>query len=167
MRYNIHCAPTRHRPTRNQGIAHKWREQAAGSNRHAEGNAQLAILCEPRCPLRFKFLYGGTAHMHIQNSVIIITGASTGIGEATARLLAAKGAKLVLAARSAGKLETLATELRARDTEVLAMPTDITDQEAVKRLVQETVAHFGRIDALVNNAGVGLAGTVAAVDIAH
>jgi short-subunit dehydrogenase len=104
--------------------------------------------------------------MQIADSVIIITGASMGIGEATARLLAAKGAKLALAARSADKLEGLAAELRARDAEVIVVPTDMTDQEAVQRLVQTTVARFGRVDALINNAGVGLAGTVAKVDIA-
>lgn len=86
-------------------------------------------------------------------AVIVITGASSGIGEATARVLAAEGHKLVLAARRAERLAALAAELSAR-TDVLVVPTDVADPEAVEALVERAVAHFGRIDVLVNNAGL-------------
>jgi ribitol 2-dehydrogenase len=94
----------------------------------------------------------------LADKVIIITGASTGIGAATARLLAPLGAKLALAARSAAKLEALAAELGPN---TLAIPTDITAPADVTRMVEQTVHHFGRVDVLFANAGVYIPGKVA------
>jgi short-subunit dehydrogenase len=88
----------------------------------------------------------------IAGQVIIITGASLGIGAATAKLLATQGAKLVLAARSVDKLEQLARELK---TESLVVPTDMTQGADLENLVAKTLDHYGQIDALVNNAGYG------------
>ncbi|MGA7955112.1 MAG: SDR family oxidoreductase [Gloeobacterales cyanobacterium] len=88
----------------------------------------------------------------IEGHVIIITGASLGIGAATAKLLATQGAKLVLAARSVDKLEQLAAELKA---ESLVVPTDMTEGADLENLVAKTLEHYGRIDGLVNNAGHG------------
>ena len=84
-----------------------------------------------------------------------------GIGAATAREFVRAGAKVALAARSAAELEALAQELGAANA--IAIPTDVTDCNAVDALIQKTLTHYGTIDILVNNAGVGLAGPVATV----
>jgi len=89
--------------------------------------------------------------MDVKGKVIIITGASSGIGLATAHLLSKHDAKLVLVARSKKKLETLSKEL----PDSIAVPTDMTKINEIKRLVKKTVEHFGRIDILINNAGLG------------
>ncbi len=102
--------------------------------------------------------------MDIKDKVVIITGASEGIGLSTARRFAAEGAKLALAARSVDKLEVLATELRQQGREALVVPTDMREAQSVQRMVAETVKHFGRVNVLVNNAGQSVAGTVAEVD---
>lgn len=88
----------------------------------------------------------------IDGKVIVITGASSGLGEATARHLAAAGAKLVLGARRLNRLEALAQELNLGPG--AAVHTDVTDREQVKRLVDAAVAAHGRIDVILNNAGV-------------
>ena len=99
--------------------------------------------------------------MDIREKVTIITGASTGIGRATARLFAAHGAIVVLAARSTEKLEALVQELHAQGSAALAVPTDVTQEDAVRRLVAKTIATYGRVDILINNAGLGGAGAIA------
>lgn len=97
--------------------------------------------------------------MKLSNQVAVITGASEGIGAAIARRFAREGARVVLAARSEEKLEALAEELGSE--RALAVPTDVTDAEQVKRLMARTREHFGGLDILVNNAGVGLYASVA------
>lgn len=89
-----------------------------------------------------------------RNQVVIVTGASAGIGQALARLLAKQGAKVVLAARRAERLEQLATECRAQSAGVLAVPTDVADEAQCQSLIEQTVAHYGRIDMVINNAGL-------------
>jgi uncharacterized protein len=89
----------------------------------------------------------------LRNQVIVITGASSGFGEAIARRCAAAGARVVLAARSAEKLDRLARELGAG--RALAIPADIASDADVGRLAAETLDRFGRADVLVNNAGFG------------
>ena len=101
--------------------------------------------------------------MELNNRVVIITGASMGIGEATARAFVQAGARVVLAARSAERIAALAGELGPE--RALAVPTDVTSAEQVQALVAQTLARWGRIDVLVNNAGVGLAGEVARVAV--
>ncbi|HEU5098792.1 MAG TPA: SDR family NAD(P)-dependent oxidoreductase [Roseiflexaceae bacterium] len=96
--------------------------------------------------------------MQPAGKTVIITGASSGIGAATARAFAAAGANVVLAARDEAKLAGVAGELGSR---ALVVPTDVVEPAAVERLVAETVAVFGRVDILINNAGVGLAAPVA------
>jgi NADP-dependent 3-hydroxy acid dehydrogenase YdfG len=103
--------------------------------------------------------------MQIQGKVAIVTGASGGIGLATARKLAAAGAKLTLAARSKDKLEALSRELAAAGAEVLVVVTDMRDRAQVQRMVEETEKRFGRVDILVNNAGQGMAGLVEKADM--
>lgn len=104
--------------------------------------------------------------MEVQNKVVIITGASMGIGAATAHVFAAAGAKLVLAARSVDKLTAVAQSLPPH-VETLIVPTDMTDQAQVSALIDQAYEHFGQIDILINNAGQAVAGWVATVDPAH
>lgn len=85
--------------------------------------------------------------------VIVITGASSGIGRALALELAAEKPRLVLAARNAQRLEDTAAAAKQRGAEVLVVPTDVTDEKQCRRLIDETVRHFGCLDILVNNAG--------------
>lgn len=93
--------------------------------------------------------------MTIQNKVVVITGASSGIGKETATLLAAKGAKLVLAARRESMLAPLAVALTAKyDTEIIYQKTDVTQLAEVKALIDSAITKFGRIDVLFNNAGL-------------
>ena len=91
---------------------------------------------------------------NIEGKVVAITGASSGLGEATARLLSRQGASVVLGARRADRLKSLADELNASGGRTLAVTTDVTDREQVKRLVDTAVQKFGRIDVLINNAGL-------------
>jgi short-subunit dehydrogenase len=90
--------------------------------------------------------------------VVLVTGASSGIGCATARAFAAEGASLMLAARRADRIQDLATELNASGSHCTALATDIQQYAQVSRLVQETVRQLGRLDILVNCAGVGVFG---------
>jgi short-subunit dehydrogenase len=87
-------------------------------------------------------------------STVIITGASQGIGKATALLFAQKGYDLVLAARQSEKLDALAEDIRGMGRKVLAIPTDVTDLDQVNDLVEKAINHFDIIDVLVNNAGI-------------
>jgi short-subunit dehydrogenase len=87
---------------------------------------------------------------------ILITGASDGIGAELARQLAAPGVKLVLAARSREGLEATALAAQAKGAEVLVQPTDVSDEAQCQALVAASIARFGRLDALVNNAGVSM-----------
>ncbi len=88
----------------------------------------------------------------MKEQVIIITGASSGIGHALASALGQKGAKLVLAARDEERLKALAANL----PDAIVVPTDVTDPQACRALVERAVEHYGRIDALVNNAGISM-----------
>ena len=89
--------------------------------------------------------------MEIKDKVVIITGASSGIGEATARLLAKNGAKVVLASRNKEKLKKLSKEIPGS----FVVVTDMTKEDQIKNLIKKTKEHFGRIDILINNAGRG------------
>lgn len=91
---------------------------------------------------------------NIEGKVVVITGASSGLGEATARHLAAHGARVVLGARRADRLQALADELIRGGGEALAITTDVTQCDQVKRLVDAAVQVYGRIDVMINNAGL-------------
>ena len=105
--------------------------------------------------------------MDIQDKVVLITGASAGIGRAAARLFAAAGAQVAVAARSVEKLNQLADELRRQGQAVLVVPTDMTHQAEVARMIDATLQHYGQIDILINNAGQAAAGAVADVNPDH
>ena len=94
--------------------------------------------------------------MDFKDNVVILTGASTGIGEAMAYELARQGACLVLAARNVARLEEVAAACRARGGRALVAPTDVTDEEECRELVERTVAEYGRLDTLINNAGLSM-----------
>lgn len=96
----------------------------------------------------------------LAGQVIIVTGASAGIGEATARRLARGGARVVVFARRPDRLEALARELDPSGADLLAVPGDITSDADRRELVAATLRKFGRIDGLVNNAGYGTRGPV-------
>ncbi|MFO0977612.1 MAG: SDR family oxidoreductase [Planctomycetaceae bacterium] len=85
---------------------------------------------------------------------ILVTGASAGIGKITCQRLASGRHRFVLAARSEDKLQAVAAELKAAGCETLVVPTDVTSPEALKRLVDAAIEKFGRIDVLINNAGI-------------
>jgi NADP-dependent 3-hydroxy acid dehydrogenase YdfG len=91
---------------------------------------------------------------NIEGKVVVITGGSSGLGEATARHLASKGAAVVLGARRIEKLEAIATDIRAEGGKVEVLATDVTRVGDVQALVNKAVDAFGRIDVLVNNAGI-------------
>ncbi len=90
----------------------------------------------------------------LEGRVAVVTGASSGIGEACAIVFAQKGAKLVLAARRAERLEKLVARLEAMGAEALAVATDVTDEAAVQNLFDSAVERFGTVDVLINNAGI-------------
>ena len=89
-----------------------------------------------------------------RENVVVITGASDGIGREVALQMADQGAWLALAARDAARLEATAAECRARGGRAVAVPTDVADQAQCRALIDRAVAEFGRIDTLVNNAGI-------------
>jgi short-subunit dehydrogenase len=97
----------------------------------------------------------------LKGKVVVVTGASSGIGEVTARALAARGAAVVLAARNEEKLRFVEREILAAGDRALAVKTDVEDEASVEAMVQRTVGEFGALDILVNNAGLGLSGRVA------
>ncbi len=91
---------------------------------------------------------------NIEGKVVVITGGSSGLGEATARYLAEKGAKIVLGARRLNKLEVIADEIKQKGGAIEVLKTDVTKAEDVKALVKKAIDRFGKIDVLVNNAGI-------------
>jgi len=90
----------------------------------------------------------------LRDQVILITGASQGIGRSIALTCARHGARVAIAARSAGRLKQVGDEIESQGGQALALPTDVTDEGQVAQMVKSTLAHLGRIDGLVNSAGV-------------
>jgi NADP-dependent 3-hydroxy acid dehydrogenase YdfG len=101
----------------------------------------------------------------ITGKVVAITGASSGIGEATARVLSERGAKVVLGARRVAALDAIAAELRDRGGQAVVCATDVTRRDDLERLVGTAVAEFGRLDVLVSNAGISKIGPMTDVDV--
>jgi NAD(P)-dependent dehydrogenase (short-subunit alcohol dehydrogenase family) len=92
----------------------------------------------------------------LPNSVILIAGASSGMGRATALALAGSGARLVLASRNQSALDDLAQQITRAGSQALAFPTDFTDREGVGTLVQAVIAEYGQIDSVVTTAGTNI-----------
>ena len=101
----------------------------------------------------------------LKDRVALVTGASSGIGEATALALAEQGAKVAIAARRKDRLEALAAKLAQRGAEPLVLVADLAREAEAQRIVKETEAHYGRLDILVNNAGVMYIEPVAEADL--
>jgi NAD(P)-dependent dehydrogenase (short-subunit alcohol dehydrogenase family) len=97
---------------------------------------------------------------HFEDEVVLVTGASRGIGKAVALAFAEQGAQVVLAARSAERLADVAEDVSALGSQALVVPTDVTSHADVVALVDAALRRFGRIDVLVNNAGIGRVGGV-------
>lgn len=91
---------------------------------------------------------------NIEGKVVVITGASSGLGEATARHLSALGATVVLGARRLDRLQSLVAELEQAGGKALAVQTDVTDKAQVQALVDAAISTFGQVDVMVNNAGL-------------
>ena len=98
-----------------------------------------------------------------RDKVVIVTGASSGIGKALGGVFSEAGAKVVLAARNPEKLQAVADALPG---ESLAVPTDVSDEAACKRLIDKTLEQFGRIDVLINNAGISMRALFRDLDLA-
>ena len=96
----------------------------------------------------------------LEGTVALVTGASSGIGAATARALAAQGARVGLVARRLDRLEQLAASIDEEGGHALAVATDVTEEEQARAAVEQTVREFGALDILVNNAGVMLLGPI-------
>ena len=99
--------------------------------------------------------------MEVRGSVVVITGASSVIGAATARELARAGAKVVLAARREEELRTLQSEIALEGGEALVVPIDVSRREEIDRMIATTVEAYGRVDVLINNAGINAGSTIA------
>jgi NADP-dependent 3-hydroxy acid dehydrogenase YdfG len=102
----------------------------------------------------------------LHGKVALVTGASRGIGRATARLLAGHGADVIITARSAPELDSLASEISALGRQSLVVPADVSEEAAVARLQEQALARFSRVDILVNNAGVGKYGPISDLSVA-
>ena len=97
---------------------------------------------------------------NLEDKIAVITGASSGLGADAAKAYAQAGAKIALLARRKERLDTLAEELKAMGTDTIAVQCDVSNEESVKAAVTEIMDHFGRIDILLNNAGVGTPGSI-------
>jgi len=101
----------------------------------------------------------------MENKVVVITGASSGIGKALAFEFASRGSKVVLAARNTDKLKEVENELLANGTEVLSVKTDVSIEEDCKGLMEKSIERFGVIDVLINNAGISMRALFADLDL--
>jgi short-subunit dehydrogenase len=101
----------------------------------------------------------------MKNKLVIVTGASSGIGKACAIRFAQKGANIVLAARSEEKLKEVALEISGYGVQVLIVATDVSKEQDCKSLIEATLTKFGRIDVLVNNAGISMRAAFADLDV--
>src|ERR1700678_1994034 len=113
---------------------------------------------------RVHITLNGVIMSSIKNKVVAITGASSGIGEATARLLGESGAAVVLGARRTERLDEIARGIRERGGRALTCITDVTRREDLDRLVGLAVEEFGKLDVLVSNAGISKIGPMADLD---
>lgn len=103
----------------------------------------------------------------MNESVVVVTGSSTGIGQATAEAFAREGATVVLAARSEGRLQRIRSDIEKAGGNAVVMAVDVTDRAAVVEMIKNVVETHGRIDVLVNNAGIGLLSSVEDMDPAE
>jgi len=106
-------------------------------------------------------------YQRLAGKVVLVTGASSGIGAAASRLFAAEGAKVVCAARRVERIEALTRELKTAGLEATAAPCDVTDEQSVAAAIHTTLDSYGRLDCAFNNAGHGsVRGPVHTLDVA-
>ncbi|HYE06618.1 MAG TPA: SDR family NAD(P)-dependent oxidoreductase, partial [Planctomycetota bacterium] len=103
----------------------------------------------------------------LAEQIMVITGASSGIGLATARLAAKAGAKLVLSSRNADALQKIVAEVQAAGGEAISVVADVADEKAVRQIADAAIAGFGGFDTWVNNAGVSIYGRITEVPVAE
>ena len=103
--------------------------------------------------------------MQFKNKVVVITGASSGIGRALTYEFASHGARIVMGARSEEKLQQIAADLKSRNTEVAYAPTDVTQEADCRRLIETAVTRFGGVDILICNAGISMRALFDEVDL--
>ena len=101
----------------------------------------------------------------MRDKVVLVTGASSGIGRATALRFAKAGSQLVIAARSLDKLKETEEQMRSLGAEVLSVQADVSKEDDCKALIAKTIHHFGRIDVLINNAGISMRATLEDLDL--
>ena len=101
----------------------------------------------------------------LQDKVVIVTGASSGIGKALVYELARQGAKISMAARNLDELLLIEKDLKAKKIEIISIRTDVTKELACKELIEQTFAYFGRIDILINNAGISMRALLEELDL--
>ena len=101
----------------------------------------------------------------MKNKLVIVTGASSGIGKACAIEFAQKGANVVLVARSQSKLEELAVQISSYGVQVLSVVADVSREEDCKKMVEKALLKFGKIDVLVNNAGISMRASFSDIDV--
>jgi NADP-dependent 3-hydroxy acid dehydrogenase YdfG len=99
--------------------------------------------------------FGPNKSSALAGKAILVTGASSGIGEAVAKAAAERGASVAISARTTSRLETLASEIEAMEYSVKILPTDLRDRAQIREMIEGTIDAFGGLDVLVNNAGVG------------
>src|SRR5689334_15487653 len=115
----------------------------------------------PGCaPAEMEGSYNRAVVREVRDKVIVITGASSGIGRETALLLGREGARVVLVARRHARLEDIRNEIEKYGSTALSLALDLAQPENVQRMIEETRRRFGRIDVLINNAAFGFFGTV-------
>lgn len=103
-------------------------------------------------------VYKALTRVRLENSVVLITGGSRGFGLVLARAFAQRGARLAICGRSADSLELARQELEQSGAKIIALPVDVTNRDEVQTMVRDVIAHYGRIDVLVNNAGMAAVG---------
>lgn len=108
---------------------------------------------------------GTNAPSKLAGKTVLVTGASSGIGEAIARAAAERGAKVAISARTSSRLEDLASEIEKEAGGVKVLPADLRDRDQIREMIEGTVAEFGRLDVLVNNAGIGYWKAISDADI--
>jgi NAD(P)-dependent dehydrogenase (short-subunit alcohol dehydrogenase family) len=112
-----------------------------------------------------KAIYARLTKLDFKDKVVLITGGSRGLGLEMARILASKGAKLAICARTEEQLEKAELEIRAMGADIIAIRADLTDAEQAANLIAHVVGHYGRLDVLINNAGVMLVAPEKSLDI--
>ena len=113
------------------------------------------------------FTFGSDLQSVLKGKVVIVTGSSSGIGKATAMEFASRGSKVVLAARNLSELESVKSEIESQGGECIAVQSDVSIEEQCKNLINKALDSYGRIDILINNAGISIRAILEDVELIH